>query len=112
MDQDPERRCSEARGSRARPGAAMFGATVAGVPIIEMPVSRITDWDNFHDVFAATLGFPDFYGRNMDAWLDCLTYRDEDDGMASAVMAPGDVLTRQLDEGQTLLSAARSSTTP
>ena len=37
----------------------------------------------------------------MDAWIDCLTYRDEDDGMASVVVAPGDVYTLQLDEGRT-----------
>ena len=70
------------------------------MPIIDVPVSRITDWDSFHDTFAATLGFPDFYGRNLDAWIDCLTYRDEDDGMAAVVVEPGDVLTLQLDEGR------------
>lgn len=35
---------------------------------------RITDWDSFHSVFADTMGFPDFYGRNMNAWIDCMTY--------------------------------------
>jgi hypothetical protein len=70
------------------------------VPVIDVPVSRIYDWDSFHDTFATALGFPSFYGRNMDAWIDCLTYRDEDDGMAAVVVAPGDVLTLQLDEGR------------
>ncbi|MDP8909736.1 MAG: barstar family protein [Chloroflexota bacterium] len=62
-------------------------------------MSQITDWESFHDTFAA-FGFPDFYGRNIDAWIDCLTYRDENDGMASVVVEPGDVLTLQLDEGR------------
>jgi hypothetical protein len=70
------------------------------MPVIDIAVSRITDWQSFHDVFAGTLGFPDFYGRNMDAWIDCLTYRDEDDGMANVVVEQGDVLTLQLDEGR------------
>jgi hypothetical protein len=70
------------------------------MPIVDVPVSKITDWSSFHDVFAETLGFPGFYGRNMDAWIDCLTYRDEDDGMASVVVPPGDVLTLQLDAGR------------
>ena len=70
------------------------------MPIIDVPVSQITDWESFHDTFATRLGFPDFYGRNMDAWIDCLTYRNEDDGMASVVVEPGDVLTLQLDEGR------------
>ena len=70
------------------------------VPVINVAVSQINDWESFHDTFAATLGFPQFYGRNMDAWIDCLTYRDEDDGMATVVVAAGDVLTLQLDEGR------------
>jgi hypothetical protein len=70
------------------------------VPVVDVPVSRIVDWDTFHDVFAAALGFPPFYGRNMDAWIDCLTYRDKGDGMASVVVPSGDVLTLQLDDGR------------
>jgi len=56
-------------------------------------MSQITDWDSFHDTFAHALGFPDFYGRNMNAWIDCLTY--EDDGMTAYPVQPGDVLTLQ-----------------
>jgi hypothetical protein len=70
------------------------------MPVVTIPVSQITDWDSFHDIFADVLGFPGFYGRNMNAWIDCLTYRDEDDGMASVQVPDGDVLTLQLDEGQ------------
>ena len=66
------------------------------VPVVEIPASKIRDWDTFHDVFAAVLGFPEFYGRNMDAWIDCLTYADEDDGMRAVVVPPGEVLTLQL----------------
>jgi Barstar (barnase inhibitor) len=36
----------------------------------------------------------DFYGRNINAWLDCLAY--EDDGMTDYPVTPGDVLTLQL----------------
>jgi Barstar (barnase inhibitor) len=50
---------------------------VESVPVVEVPMSQINDWDTFHDTFAQALGFPDFYGRNMDAWIDCLTYADE-----------------------------------
>lgn len=52
--------------------------------IVKIPVDEINDWDSFHTVFARELGFPDFYGRNMNAWVDCLTSIDEpDDGMSS-----------------------------
>ena len=51
-------------------------------------------------MWADVLGFPDFYGRNMNAWIDCLTYVDDGDGMSNVVVADGDVLTLQLDEGK------------
>ena len=41
--------------------------------LITIPFDRITDWESFHHVFKQTLGFPGFYGRNMDAWIDCMT---------------------------------------
>jgi RNAse (barnase) inhibitor barstar len=50
---------------------------------------KITDWASFHSVFADTLGFPDFYGRNMNAWIDCMT--NIDDGMTRFTVAPGEL---------------------
>ena len=69
---------------------------VESVPVVEVPMSQIHDWETFHDTFAQTLGFPDFYGRNMDAWIDCLTYADEDDGMSGITVGPGELVTLQL----------------
>jgi len=43
------------------------------MPFVRVDATHIRDWDNFHDVFADAFGFPDFYGRNMDAWVDCMT---------------------------------------
>lgn len=60
---------------------------------IFIDASRISDWDSFHDTFAKMFGFPGFYGRNMDAWNDCMTYLDDPDGdMTSVHVAPGDVV--------------------
>lgn len=50
----------------------------------------IVDLETFHDVCAATFGFPDFYGRNMNAWIDCLTWLD--DGMSHFDLPPAEVL--------------------
>jgi hypothetical protein len=66
------------------------------VLVVDIPVSAIDGWDAFHDVFATALGFPEFYGRNMNAWIDCLTYADEDDGMRAVHVGPGEVLTLHL----------------
>jgi RNAse (barnase) inhibitor barstar len=66
--------------------------------IVRIDARRITDWDAFHDIFAEAFGFPDFYGRNGNAWIDCMGYLDDPGaGMTRVHVAPGDVLTLQLD---------------
>jgi len=37
----------------------------------------IIDWESFHSYLANTLSFPDYYGRNMNAWIDCMTDFEE-----------------------------------
>jgi hypothetical protein len=44
---------------------------------LRLQTENITDWDSFHEEFARLMGFPDFYGRNMNAWIDCLSYLDD-----------------------------------
>lgn len=67
------------------------------MPIVQVPADRIVDSETFHDVFSEVLGFPDFYGRNMNAWIDCLTYRDAPgDGMATVTVGPGDELVLEI----------------
>ena len=86
--------------------------TFGFVPMIEMEASplmkivridanRITDGESFHHVFAETFGFPDFYGRNMDAWIDCLSDLDEPSTAMTTVHIPsGEVLVLHLDNAQ------------
>jgi hypothetical protein len=64
------------------------------VLVVAIPTARIKDWESFHDVFASTLGFPFYYGRNMDAWIECLSFPDS---MTELAIEPGDVL--MLDPG-------------
>jgi Barstar (barnase inhibitor) len=67
-------------------------------PVVKLDTRRIRDWSTFHDVFAELFGFPGFYGRNMDAWIDCMTSIDEPgDGMTTIHAPPGGVLVLQLD---------------
>jgi hypothetical protein len=70
------------------------------VPVVRIPTTEISDWDSFHTVFQRVLGFPDFYGRNMNAWVDCLTSADAPDGgmVGLDVVATEDVLTLHLDD--------------
>ena len=50
------------------------------MPVIEIDASRIHDWESFHDVSAEALGFPPYYGRNLDAWIDCVDSLAREDG--------------------------------
>jgi RNAse (barnase) inhibitor barstar len=54
--------------------------------------AAIRDFESFHDQCAAQFGFPSFYGRNMNAWIDCLTYAREGDGMSRFVLGPTEPL--------------------
>jgi RNAse (barnase) inhibitor barstar len=56
---------------------------------VRLQTRNITDWDSFHSVLAATMGFPEFYGRNMDAWIDCMS--GFDDGMTGFTVPPGEL---------------------
>jgi RNAse (barnase) inhibitor barstar len=48
---------------------------------VPIPTEQIHDWDSFDDVFAERLRFPSYYGRNANAFIDCL--RDIVDGRGS-----------------------------
>lgn len=56
----------------------------------------ISNWHSFHEVCKQAFGFPDFYGKNMNAWIDCLTYLDEGDGMSRFHLAEGEILSIEI----------------
>ncbi|MEM9503139.1 MAG: barstar family protein [Cyanobacteria bacterium P01_E01_bin.43] len=65
---------------------------------ITINCNAITDAASFHDVFSLAFGFPEFYGRNMDAWIDCMSSLDDpDDGLSTLHCPPDGVLNLQLD---------------
>lgn len=67
--------------------------------VISIPTNEIVDWETFHTVFQQALGFRDYYGRNMDAWIDCLTYADDpNSGMIGPAVQPGELLTLRIDD--------------
>ena len=69
--------------------------------VVVIQAERITDWASFHEVFAEALGFPAYYGRNMNAWIDCLTYADDANaGMIANPVSPGDLLTLRIDNAE------------
>lgn len=68
-------------------------------PIVRIPTKKIVDWESFHAIFAEVMGFPAFYGRNMNAWIDCMSYLDDPEaGMSTVPCAPGAVVTLDLED--------------
>ena len=64
---------------------------------VSLDCDKIRDWGSFHAEFSNAFGFPDFYGNNMDAWIDCMTYVDDPDaGMTTAHCERGSVLVLEL----------------
>lgn len=69
---------------------------------IRIETDKITDWETFHDVFAEAFGFPDFYGRNMNAWIDCMSDVSTTgrEGMTSFRIELGDKLVLDIPEAE------------
>jgi Barstar (barnase inhibitor) len=67
--------------------------------VVTIPTNQIADWDSFHSVFQAVFGFPSFYGRNMNAWIDCMTYLDDPpSGMTSVCIGSGQLVAIRIDD--------------
>jgi hypothetical protein len=67
--------------------------------IVAIPVHEIVDWDSFHTVFSAALGFPEFYGRNLNAWIDCMhSVDDPDSGMTCPAIPSGGMMTLAISD--------------
>ena len=67
--------------------------------VIAIPAAEITDWASFHDVFKRIFGFPDFYGRNMNAWIDCMGDLDDSGtGMVQVAVGVGELVAIRIDD--------------
>lgn len=68
------------------------------VSIVKIECQNIKGWSSFHDEFTRVFGFLDGYGRNMDAWIDCMSsLSDPDDGMTKIHCEKGKVVTIKLE---------------
>ena len=64
---------------------------------VSLDCNSIKGCYSFHEKFARVFGFPAFYGRNMNAWIDCLTSLDApEDGMSTVYCEHGSVVTLAL----------------
>jgi RNAse (barnase) inhibitor barstar len=58
----------------------------------ELNGAEIKDFTSFHAQCKAVMGFPESYSDTMDAWVDCLSYLRDDDGMSKFRLKPNEVL--------------------
>jgi len=69
---------------------------------VRLNSAQISNFDSFHEECRRAFGFPDFYGRNMDAWIDCMSSLREDDGMTGLVLDPPDLLHIEVPDAAAL----------
>ena len=69
--------------------------------IVAIDAQRIVDSASFHTTFWEALGFPESYGRNMDAWVDCMSSLDvPEDRMSKVHVAPGHFVVLQIENAR------------
>jgi RNAse (barnase) inhibitor barstar len=71
-----------------------------------LDAARIVDLDSFHEESRQAFGFPEFYGCNMDAWIDCLSYLRDDDAMSKFRLGPDETLQIELTHAEALRQTA------
>jgi hypothetical protein len=71
---------------------------------VRLNTDKITDWQSFHQACKETMGFSDFYGINMDAWTDCMSYLDEDAGMTRFLLSEGEALHIEITDTESFNS--------
>ncbi|NEX60729.1 barstar family protein [Noviherbaspirillum galbum] len=62
---------------------------------VQLDGRRIADWPGFHRESRQAFGFPDFYGNNLSAWIDCLSSLrgdGEEEGMSRFLLGPDECL--------------------
>lgn len=60
--------------------------------IVRIDARRLTDAAGLHAAMSEAFGFPEFYGKNLNALIDCLTCLDDPKAAMSRVQVfPGEV---------------------
>jgi hypothetical protein len=59
---------------------------------VELDGAVIDSWDSFHAACKKAFGFPEFYANTIDAWVDCLSYLRDADGMTKFRLKPNEML--------------------
>lgn len=67
--------------------------------VISIDFKKINDISSLHDDFKQKLGFPDFYGKNINALIDCLSsMRFPEEGMSELTLKEDETLILELKD--------------
>ena len=71
---------------------------------VDIDLRSVNDAESFHATFSDALGFPDFYGNNMNAWKDVMSDLSRPDlvGMTRVTVPRGEDLVLVLSGGDEL----------
>lgn len=72
----------------------------------ELDGAAITDFPSFHAACKLALGFPADYSATMDAWVDCLSYLRDEDGMSKFRLKPNELLEIVIKNADAMQAAA------
>jgi len=72
----------------------------------ELNGAAIKDFATFHSACRVAFGFPESYGDTMDAWVDCLSYLRDEDGMTKFRLKPNEVLEIVIKDAAAMQAAA------
>ncbi len=72
----------------------------------EINGAAIDGWDAFHAESKRAFGFPDGYSNTMDAWIDCMSYLRDEDGMTKFRLFPKEVLEIVVNNAATMRERA------
>jgi hypothetical protein len=70
--------------------------------IKEIDCNKFKDFESFHSYCKEIFEFPDFYGMNMNAFIDCLSYIDEDEEMSSVKLVKNEMLILNLIHSESI----------
>ena len=73
-----------------RPFGGLFVGSEIGMDINQVDLSQALDEDSFQSLIVSVFGFPPYYGKNLDAFWDCLS--DFVTSPAKAILVGYDVL--------------------
>jgi RNAse (barnase) inhibitor barstar len=67
--------------------------------------ATIVSWPSFHDEFSRAFRFFDGYGRNREAWIDCMTDLHGPNALSGLRLPPGEPIEIVLNDSATMVKS-------